>query len=253
MNTVRSHDGTTIALEGVGDGPPLVLVAGAFCGRTAKDSLAAGLRDRFTVYQYDRRGRGDSDDKGEGASAVQREVEDLAAVIASIDASALVFGDSSGGALAIEAAADGVPIRGLAVYEVPYTDGPTLAVADELAGLVAAGRAGDAVERFLALMGTPPAAIAQMKTGAHWSHMEAFAPTLPYDVRLCNDGAVPAERLAKITAPLLALAGSQSAWAIPAAEAIADAAANGNARILPAQGHAVDDAALIPALGEFLS
>jgi pimeloyl-ACP methyl ester carboxylesterase len=249
MNTIRSADGTTIALDHVGDGPPLALVVGAFCDRTAKDSLAAGLGDRFTVYRYDRRGRGDSGNNG--ASGVQGEIEDLAAVIAAIDGDALVFGDSSGGALAIEAAAADVPIRGLAVYEVPYTDGPTLAVADELAELVASDRSSDAVERFLAMMGTPPEAIAHMKSGTHWSHMEAFAPTLPYDVRLCNDGTVPGDRLGKIATPLLALAGDQSLWAIPAAHEIAAAAANGRAQILPAQGHAVDDAALIPTLTEF--
>ena len=250
-NRARSQDGTAIAFDRSGDGPPLVLVVGAFCDRTSKKSLTAALSPRFTVYEYDRRGRGDSG--GGRVHTVAQEVDDLAAVIDAAGGEAFVFGDSSGGALAIEAAAAGVPVRELAVYEVPYTDGPTLAVADELAGLVAAGRPGEAAERFLALMGTPPAAIAQMKAGPYWRRMEGFAPTLADDVRLCNDGHVPADRLAKISVPLLAVAGGASPWAAPVAAAIAAAAPHGRQRVLEGEGHAVADDALAGVLTEFFA
>jgi pimeloyl-ACP methyl ester carboxylesterase len=249
MKTVRSSDGTAIAYDCSGDGPPLVIVAGAFGDRTSKRGLTAILRSEYTVYEYDRRGRGDSG--GTSAATAAQEVDDLSAVLA-VAVDAVVFGDSSGGALAIEAAAAGTPMRGLAVYEVPYTEGPTLEVADRLDDLVAAGRPDEAVTVFLRLMGTPPEAIAQMRTGPYWSRLENFAGTLSADVRLCNDGVVPTERLKSIETPLLALAGGAGPWAGGAAEAIAFAAPRGTLRILEAQGHAVADAALAAALAEFV-
>jgi pimeloyl-ACP methyl ester carboxylesterase len=249
MNTARSQDGTSIAYDAVGDGPPLVVVVGAFCDRNSKASLAAGLSTAFTVHQYDRRGRGDSD--GDPGDAIEREVEDLAAVIDAAGGEAFVFGDSSGGALAIEAAAAGVGIRKLAVYEVPFTDGPTSALAEHLDELVRDGRPGEAAEAFLTLMGAPPGAIAGMKAGPYWSHMEAFAPTLAQEVRLCNEGRVPSERLQQIGAPVLALAGGESPWARTAADEIAAAAPGAHAQVLEGQGHAVADEALIPVLVDF--
>jgi len=226
MEKVQSTDGTAIAFERTGQGPALVLVVGAFCDRSSKKSLAAGLASRFEVYEYDRRGRGDSGDTG--PYAIEREVEDLAAVIGAVGGPACVFGDSSGGALALEAAARGVPVQAVAVYEIPYVPGPGSAVADELDFLVGAGRPGAAVERFLTLKGTPPQVLEQMKAGPYWAHMEAFAPSLSREVRLCNDGTVPAERLAAITAPTLALAGGASPAAMrDAATAIAAAVSDG--------------------------
>lgn len=252
MEKVQSTDGTEIAFERTGQGPALVLVVGAFCDRSSKKSLAAGLAAWFEVYEYDRRGRGDSSETG--PYAIEREVEDLAAVIAAANGSAFVFGDSSGGALALEAAARSVPLRAVAVYEPPYVPGPSSAVADELDSLVAAGRPGTATERFLTLMGTPPQVLDQMKAGPYWAHMEAFAPSLSREVRLCNDGAVPTQRLAGITAPTLALAGGASPAAMhDAAVAIATAVTNGRSRALERQSHAVADEVLIPVLSEFFT
>ena len=178
----------------------------------------------------------------------------LAAVIGAAGGPAFAFGHSSGGALVLEAAASGVPIRGLAVYEPPYTEGPTYAFADRLAEMAAADRESDAAEAFLELMGTPAAALEQMKAGPYWQHMTPYAHTLAYEVRLCNDGRVPVDRLAKISAPTLALAGGASpAWAHEGARAIAAAVPGGQARVLEGQGHGAADDVIIPVLTEFFA
>jgi pimeloyl-ACP methyl ester carboxylesterase len=123
-----------------------------------------------------------------------------------------------------------------------------------LAEMAAAGRESDAAEAFLTLMGTPAAVLDQMKAGPYWQHMTAYAHTLAYEVRLCNDGRVPLDRLAKISAPALALAGGASpAWAQEGARAIAAAVPNGRARVLEGQAHGAADEVIIPVLAEFFA
>jgi pimeloyl-ACP methyl ester carboxylesterase len=254
METVHSADGTVIAFDRSGEGPALVLVVGAFSDRTSTKTLASGLASRFTVYEYDRRGRGDSGDTA--PYAVEREVEDLAAIVEATGRSPHVFGHSSGGAIALEAGASGVAVRALCVYEPPYagTDGPTFALADQLAELIASGREDEAVERFLTLMGTPADVLEQMKAGPQWDHMRSFAPTLSNEVRLCNDGSVPTERLGKVAVPTLALAGGASPpWAREVAAAVAAAVPDGRDRVLEGQGHGVADDVIIPVLAEFFA
>ena len=250
--TVTSADGTAIVFERVGAGPPLVLVVGAFCDRSSAEALATGLADTFTVYRYDRRGRGDSGNTA--PYSVQREVEDLAAVIEAAGEPAFLFGHSSGGSLGLEAAGAGVPIRALSVHEPPYTDGPTDEFAEQLEKLVADGHDSDAAAAFLELVGTPPAVIEQMQAGPHWAHMTAFAPSLSHEIRLCNNGVLPAGRLTNVRAPALALAGETSPpWAHEGAQAIAQTMPNGAARILEGQGHAVADEVLTPLLKSFFA
>jgi pimeloyl-ACP methyl ester carboxylesterase len=253
MDDVRSADGTTIAFERTGHGPALVLVTGAFCDRSSPASLAAALSPAYTVYCYDRRGRGDSGDQA--SYAVQREVEDLAAVIAAAGGQALVFGHSSGAALALEAAAAGVPMTALAVYEPPYAgEGPSAAFAAELAALVADGQRGAAAERFLALTGAPAEAVAGMRSSPYWPRMEALAHTLPYDITLCNGGAVPADRLGGLPVPVLALAGGKSSgWARQAAAQIAAAVRDGRDQVLDGQDHGPADEVLAPVLAGFFA
>ncbi len=249
MNDVKSADGSRIVFDRSGAGPALVLVVGAFNDRSSTKSLASGLSSTFTVYEYDRRGRGASDEAG--PYAVEREIEDLAAVIEASGGSAFVFGHSSGGALALESAASGVPVRGLVVHEPPYTEGPSRAFAARLAEMDAAGQQSDAVEAFLRLMGTPDGVLEQMKSGPYWEHMLSFAHTLSYEIRLCNDGKVPAERLARIAVPTLVLAGGASPdWAHDVAQTTAAAIPGSQARILDGQGHGVADDVLIPILRE---
>jgi pimeloyl-ACP methyl ester carboxylesterase len=250
MDTIRSADGVTIAFERSGEGPPLIVVTGAFNDRTTPSALVARLGQHFKVYAYDRRGRGDSQDAS--TYSIERETDDLAAVAAAAGGSPAVFGHSSGGSLALEAAARGLSFAGLAVYEPPYVPGTTNAFADELASLAAAGRAADAAERFLLSTGLPAAAVEQAKAGPDWARLTSFARTLPYDVRLANEGVVPAGRLGAIAVPVLALAGGASpAWARDGAAAISAAIPGGSSVVLPDQTHRVDPQVLVPVLAEF--
>jgi alpha-beta hydrolase superfamily lysophospholipase len=166
MHRVTSSDGTTIAFDRLGDGPPVILVCSGSTDRMANAPLAELLAEHFTVLNYDRRGRGDSGDTA--PYAVEREVEDLDAVIAEAGGSASVYGTSSGAALALEAAAGGLAITKLALWEPPYildeSRRPPAVTARTYTELVAAGRRGDAVEYFMArVVGLPPEFVAQAR------------------------------------------------------------------------------------------
>ncbi len=232
-------------MERSGDGPPLVIVNGAFGGRATGAPLAALLDGDFAVYRYDRRGRGESGDAD--AYAVAREVEDLDAVIAAAGGRAFVFGHSSGAALSLETAAAGDSVGGLVIHEPPYVPGPGTSqeTADILVALVAAGRRDAAAERFLRNTGMPVETVEQVKAGPGWPAMVALAHTLPYDVRMCNLGLVPVDRLSQISCPVLATAGSLSpGWALEVVQEIAGAVPDGEWRLLDGQAHNVAPAAL---------
>jgi pimeloyl-ACP methyl ester carboxylesterase len=257
MQTATSSDGTSLVIERFSDaGPALLKVGGAFCDRSFAAPLTDALADRFSVYGYDRRGRGDS---GAGASpwSVQREVEDLGALLAAIDDAepVSVFGHSSGAAVVLEAAAAGAPIARLAVYEPPYTgtEGSTLARAAELQALIDAGRLDDAAALFLAGSGVPAERIEQMRRSDGWPGMVVRAGTLGYETACCNDGVVPVARLAAVACPVLALAGGASpAWAAGAVRTIAAAVPGARAEILAGQTHNPAPEALAPLLTEAL-
>lgn len=251
---LRSVDGTSIAVDRSGKGPPLVVVLGAFCDRLTAKPLAALLQSSYTVYAYDRRGRGDSEDGEE--YAIEREVEDLAAVVATTEGAPYVYGHSSGGALALEGAARGVNIRKIAVYEPPYAgEDPRLpGFGDKLDDLVKSGRRADAAESFLALAGAPAEVIEHIRASPGWDGMVALAHTLPRDIALGNGGAVPVDRIATIEAPILAMAGSEShGWAHEAARMIASAAPNAHARSVRDQQHAPAHEVLASILKEFFA
>ncbi len=240
MEHVKSVDGCAIAVERSGDGPPVVFVNGAFSTRASGASLAALLVSEFTVYRYDRRGRGDSGDAAE--YAVGREVEDLNAVIAAAGGQAVVFGHSSGAALTLETAAAGAGVLGLLIHEPPYVPGPGTSreTADEFATMVAAGRRNEVADRFLRNTGMPVEIVEQAKAGPGWPAMVGVAHTLPYDVRMCNVGVVPVERLTRISCPLLVTAGSLSpGWALEVAKSVAAAVSGGEWRVLEGQAHNV--------------
>lgn len=251
LNTVTSADGVTIAYERSGSGPALVIVNGALSTKETGAPLALLLDPEFTVYRYDRRGRGDSSDAG--SSTPVDEVQDLAAVVAATGETPFVFGQSSGAALALEAAAAGVPMRGLVVNEPPYVPGSGTAAqtASELAALAADGRRDEAVERFMQGSGIPQAIIEQTKASPAWPGLLALAHTLAYDLRLLNEGVVPVLRLSAIACPVLGTAGSLSPpWAAASVTTVAEAVPDGEWRVLPDQAHNIAPDVLAAVLRE---
>jgi pimeloyl-ACP methyl ester carboxylesterase len=252
METVSSADGTTIAYEVSGSGPPLIAATGAFCDRLTAAPLAERLGDRFTVYRFDRRGRGDSGDTPPWS--VAREVEDLAALVSAIGEPSFVYGHSSGAALALETAAAGVAFRKLAVYEPPFVPGTGTVpeTADRLAAFCREGRPEEAARLFLRNTGMNEEQLEHMAQAPWWPRMLGLAPQLAYDVRLSNAGDVPVERLEAIGCPVLAMAGSLSpAWATDGAAAIARAVPEATAQIIEGHGHAIDQGAVAELLAAF--
>jgi pimeloyl-ACP methyl ester carboxylesterase len=262
MNTITSSDGTTIAFDRAGEGPPLVVVGGALSDRSAVVELAAVLAPDLTVFAYDRRGRGDSGDTA--PYAVEREIEDIDALIAEAGGSAFVLGHSSGAALALEAAAHGLAVPKLALYEPPFiVDDSRAALPDDYAErlneLTSSGRRGDAVEYFLTTGPLMPAeAVAQMRTEPFWPAMEAVAHTLVYDASILGStlsgGPLPAERWTSVSMPTLVMDGGESpAWARNSVRALAEVLPNAERRTLEGQDHRAAPDVLAPVLVEFFS
>jgi pimeloyl-ACP methyl ester carboxylesterase len=258
-----SADGTRIAFERMGTGPVVVLVDGAMCYREFGPSrpLAAELSDRYTVVAYDRRGRGES---GNALPyAVEREVDDLRAVIEAVGGEAFVLGQSSGSGLAYEAAAAGVPMRSLVGYEAPYfglrpgKDGAPLDFVGDLDSLIAAGENGKAVDYFMVKMVKGPWFMPLMMRSMRkvWKQLLVVAPTLPYDARVMNgDFQVPAERFRGIRIPTLVLVGGKAAEEMKTAQlTIAATIPGARHAVLEGQTHQVSPAALGPAAVEFFA
>jgi pimeloyl-ACP methyl ester carboxylesterase len=261
MDTTISKDGTRIAFDRSGAGPALVVVGGALTTRAVFSPLSRLLEPHFTVLAYDRRGRGDSGDTH--PYTVEREVEDLHAVIAAAGGRALVFGHSSGASLALEAAALGLPIARLAVYEPPLiVDRGRPPLPDDyvprLRELVAAGRRGEALSLYFTVaLGLPVDAIDQMRAGRAWTAWEALAHTLAYDGAIVqartSGGRLDAAWLASVVMPTLVLAGGRSAdWMRAAMEALAEAMPGGTIRVLEGQDHGAAPEVLHPVLVDFL-
>ena len=203
MNKVSSRDGTPIAYVRSGVGLPLIFVVGAFNDHTRCGPLAGALSGDFTVITYDRRARGESGDTP--PYAIGREVEDLAALIELAGGSAAVFGYSSGGVLALRAAADGLPITRLVLFEAPFT-GATSDLPGRLAALVEQGRPGDAVELFQTEgIGLPAPVVAQIKQSPMWPALEAMAQSTVYDATITTELATPTAAMAAVDVPALVL------------------------------------------------
>jgi pimeloyl-ACP methyl ester carboxylesterase len=257
MRTAISADGTQIAFDQTGQGPPVILIVGAFNDRSTGAPLAKALESQLMVLNYDRRGRGASGDTQ--PYAVEREVEDLDALIREAGGAAAVFGYSSGARLALEAAARGLEVTKLALYEAPFIVGdevprPPKDVAVQLAKLVAAGRRGEAVELFQTkLVGIPEQVVAQLRRAPFRPALEAIAHTLVYDASIVGDLELPTALLRSIKAPTLVVYGGESpAFMGNAANALAKAVPDGHVRRLDGQSHDIDPAALAPVLLEFL-
>lgn len=261
MNTVMSDDGTTIAFERSGSGPPLILVGGALSGRAAAAPLARLLAPTFTVVAFDRRGRGDSGDTL--PYAVEREVEDLRALVSEVGGRASVFGHSSGAMLALEAAALGVGVERLVLYEPPFVVDDTrpplpAGYVARLEELLTAGDRAGAVTYFLRVGPlVPDEALQVMRGSPLWSAMEGSAHTLPYDGRIMGESVfgrpLPAERWVGVTAPTLTMYGSDSpTWQANAVRALAEVLPMAQLGVLDGQTHGFAPEIMAPVVEGFL-
>jgi pimeloyl-ACP methyl ester carboxylesterase len=260
---VTSKDGTRIAFDRTGDGPPLILVPAAIMNRSFPNPLVALLAPHFTVYHYDRRGRNESGDTA--PYAVEREIEDMEAVLTAAGGSAHVYGPSSGAVVALEAAAAGLEITKLALYEPPLIldasrpPAPTDYV-NRLNDAVAAGRPGDAVEIFMKeAVRVPPEEVSGMRNTPMWPALEAVAHTIAYDGAfmegLMYGKPLPpdrAKRWASISVPTLVLDGGASEQFMhTGADALAEVLPNAQRRTLEGQTHDVKPEVLAPVLSDF--
>jgi pimeloyl-ACP methyl ester carboxylesterase len=261
MDTTRSTDGVRIAFDRTGQGPPLIMVDGALCSRAMGPgrSLAPRLADSFTVYTYDRRGRGDSSDAR--PYAVDREIDDLDALIAEAGGPAYVCGHSSGAALALDAAARGSAISKLVLYEPPFIvdDSRPPVPADivtQFERLLAGDRRGDAVRLFLRQVGTPRAMIAVMRLTPVWSKLKSVAHTLPYDLTIMagrqSGEPLGAGAWSTATMPTLVVVGGKSpAWFQHGTRALAEVLPNARLEIAERQTHLVKPKLFAPQLKRF--
>ncbi|WP_243742264.1 alpha/beta fold hydrolase [Actinorugispora endophytica] len=264
-STVVSGDGTRIAYERVGEGRPVILVSSALADRRDAGKLARLLARRFTVVNYDRRGRGSS---GDGAVyAVDREIEDIAALIDQVGGSASLFGSSSGAVLALRAAAAGLAVERLALHEPPFSVdadgfGPPEGFASRVDTLLAGGRRGDAVKDFMTeAQGMPAFMVGAMRLlPGVWSGLTALAHTLPYDIAVMGDtqrgGPLDADEWSAAASPTLVLTGGASpAGFHSAARALTGVLPAAEHRTLPGLNHgavAMAPKRLAPVLAEFL-
>lgn len=270
MQTITSKDGTQIAYDRQGSGPALILVTGAIARRTDAATLAGKLAPHFTVYSYDRRGRGDSGDAAQTTRAPyapERELEDIGELIQAAGGSAFVFGHSSGAVLAMNAAAAFQGIRKLAVYEPPFIiDGSrppvTPDVVEQLSGLLTANRRSDMLEVWMTrVAGAPAEVVAQMRQQPSWAGMQSTAHTLLYDIAIMQDSLtgqpLPPNviaRLAAITAPTLVMAGGASPdWMRNSAQTVARIIPGAEYRVLEGQTHGAADEVLVPVLVSFFA
>jgi pimeloyl-ACP methyl ester carboxylesterase len=259
---VTSPDGTRIAFERKGSGPALVLVDGAMCyrGNGPNDALAEVLAADFTVYTYDRRGRGESGNAK--PYSVQREYEDLQALAKEAGGDIYLYGISSGGALALDAVAAGLPVRKLALYELPYVVDRTRTIipADyeqTMDALLAQDKRGAAVSLFMRTgVGLPSFVVAMMHLMPAWSKLKAVAHTLPYDTSftapLQRGNPLPESHWTTVSAPTLVVAGTKSpTWMRNATRQLATAIPGAEHQLLEGQTHLVKPHALAPVLKTF--
>ncbi len=262
MGTVSSSDGTTIAYDQQGEGPALILVDGALTVHSSGSGsvLARLLAPHFTVYGFDRRGRGQSGDTL--PYAVDREIDDIQALIERAGGSAFLYGHSSGGPLAMRAALRlGRQVSKIAMYEAPYNNDPGAQepwrqYLGQLTTALAEGRRGDAVALFLRFVGTPAAQVDSLRRAPSWPSLEAVAPTLAYDLAAIMGPSlsVPAELAARVSVPALVMAGDRGLAFMPdAARALSRAIPQGQLRMLAGQTHQVNPGVLAPILAEFLT
>jgi pimeloyl-ACP methyl ester carboxylesterase len=258
MNSVISKDGTSIAYEKSGSGEPLILIDGALCYRSfgPMKKFALLLSNNFTVYWYDRRGRGDSGDTPNYSP--DREVEDIEALINEAGGSAFLLGLSSGAGLALRAASNELNIKKMALYEPPFvrdknSSDPPVDHEAELKKILTTGNRSKAVKYFMVTMvGAPAIAAFIMQLMPMWKKLKAVAHTLPYDSAIMGNWSVPEERISSITIPTLVSGGGKSPANLQdPVKLIAKLLPNGTLKILEGQTHNVKAEVLIPEVVEF--
>lgn len=254
---VTSADGTLLAYDLLGSGPPAIVVGGATCDRVKMAGIAAALAGRYTVVNYDRRGRGSSGDTL--PYAVSREVEDLAALLGEVGGSAFVYGHSSGAGLVLHALAAGLPVTRAVLHEPPY--GPESAAeeprayAGSLAALLEAGRRDDALALFFTITGAPPSMVDEWRSAPWWADTAAMAHTLAYDSAVMVDaegGTVPLDLARRASAPALVLVGGASPeWMLDVGRSLADTLPAGRFQVLDGEEHVVAPEVLAPVVADF--
>lgn len=261
METTTSADGTLIAYERVGDGPPVALLPGATCTRGVLRPLAEALSHHVTAITVDRRGRGDSNDRADPPPyVVEREVEDVAAVIAAVGGSAAVYGHSSGAALALHASVAGTGVDRLVMHDAPYSMPGTEQSARDwhahLHQMLEGGRRDDAIAAFMRMVGMPDDMIDGMRQGPTWPAMETVAPSLAYDSAAMGDssgGLVPSELLEQVDVPALVLVGgADHGFMIDVARQLTDGLPDGRMEHLVGAGHDAGPEVVVPHLLPFL-
>lgn len=256
-----SADGTPIAYERIGAGPAVVIVDGALCSREMGPSRAVAehLAEHYTVYIYDRRGRGESGDTA--TVTPEREVEDLEAVITAAGEPVRIVGFSSGCALVLATIQHSANIAKAALYEFPMIiddsrpPAPETYLDDQRAS-IAAGKPGEAIKRFMRLVGMPAPLVALFPLFPGWSKTKRAGHTLVNDALLIGDTQsgkpIPEGRYADVTLPTVVYAGGKSpAWLRNANAALAEAIPGSEHRILAGQTHMVKAPALAPELVDF--
>lgn len=269
MESVTSQDGTTIAYDATGRGPTVILVNGALGDRELdrRFKLMTGIADRlsghFNVVNYDRRGRGDSTEAG--PFAVEREIEDLAGLVAAAGGRASLFGFSSGGALALRAAGAGIGVDRVAAYEPPFVvkpgdRGPSPDYGQRLDELIAAGDRSGAVRLFMRnAMGMPAPVVMGMRLMPMWKQMTTIAPTLRYDWAALAEHNMRGEPLRpaewqSVAVPALIICGAKSSSTLQnGSRAISDALPQGELRVLAGMGHRLKVELVAPVLGDFFA
>lgn len=260
MATVKSQDGTTIAFDRLGSGPAVILVGGALNQRTDPNNtvLAELLAEDFTVYNFDRRGRGDSADTP--PYSVRKEIEDIAALLAEAGGSAGIYGISSGGVLGLRAAQALPDLAKVAMWEPPFIVDDSRAprpadYVEQLDAMTAAGRRGDAVAYFMTTAaGVPAEFVTGMREQPFWTGFEKLAHTIAYDGRVMNGtmaGTALPEEWTSIATRTLVMDGGETPAFHAGAAALAELLPDAEHRTIPGQSHDVDPKVLAPVLRDF--
>lgn len=257
MTQVKSKDGTLIAYHKAGTGPAIILVDGAFCSKDfgPMPKLAPLLSQHFTVITYDRRARGESGDTK--PYAIDREIEDIEALITNHGGRAHLFGVSSGAILALHAVAKGLNVPKLAIFEPPFAGKAQQArrphAVRELTGLIDHNELGKAVKFYLRkVMGVPAIFTFLIRMSQNWSKMTANARSLPYDATICGDFEIPKGIADSISIPVLAIDSIKSPKILrTAVESVVNALPNATRKSLNGTLHDVPAKILVPELAQF--